>query len=66
MADFTYISAERLEHHFVKEGNRYRVAKHIRDMCVFSTHDLVKDPPFSKLDMIAGDQFAAKVAKTGE
>ena len=47
------ISAERLAHHFVKEGNRYRVAKHIRDMCVFSTHDLVKDPPFSKLDMIS-------------
>lgn len=47
------ISTERLEHHFVKEGSRYRVAKHIRDMCVFSTHDLVKDPPFSKLDMIS-------------
>lgn len=47
------ISAERLEHHFIKEGNRYRVAKHIRDMCVFSAHDLVKDPPFSKLDMIS-------------
>jgi two-component system CheB/CheR fusion protein len=46
------ISAERLEHHFVKEGSRYRIAKHIRDMCVFSTHDLVKDPPFSKLDLI--------------
>ena len=47
------ISEERLAHHFVKEGARYRVAKHIRDMCVFSTHDLVKDPPFSKLDMIS-------------
>lgn len=35
----------------MKEGARYRVAKHIRDMCVFSTHDLVKDPPFSKLDL---------------
>ncbi|MCW2109545.1 chemotaxis protein CheB [Bradyrhizobium elkanii] len=47
------ISTERLEHHFIKEGNRYRVAKHIRDTCIFSTHDLVKDPPFSKLDMIS-------------
>ena len=46
------LSVERLAHHFVKEGQRYRVAKHIRDMCVFSTHDLVKDPPFSKLDLI--------------
>lgn len=46
-------TVERLERHFVKEGQRYRVAKHIRDMCVFSTHDLVKDPPFSRLDMIS-------------
>lgn len=47
------ITVARLEQHFVKEGQRYRVAKHIREMCVFSTHDLVKDPPFSKLDMIS-------------
>ena len=47
------ITVERLEQNFVKEGQRYRVAKHIRDMCVFSTHDLVKDPPFSKLDMVS-------------
>ena len=46
-------TVERLERHFVKEGQRYRIAKHIRDMCVFSTHDLVKDPPFSKLDMVS-------------
>jgi len=46
-------TVERLERHFVKEGPRYRVAKHIRDMCVFSTHDLVKDPPFSRLDMVS-------------
>lgn len=47
------IDAERLERYFIKEGSRYRVAKHIRETCVFSTHDLVKDPPFSKLDMIS-------------
>lgn len=47
------LDAERLERHFVKEGSRYRVAKHIREMCVFSAHDLVKDPPFSKLDLIS-------------
>ncbi|HEU4805544.1 MAG TPA: CheR family methyltransferase, partial [Nitrobacter sp.] len=47
------INAERLERHFIKEGSRYRVAKHIRETCVFSTHDLVKNPPFSKLDMIS-------------
>ncbi len=47
------LTVTQLEQHFLKEGSRYRIAKHIRDMCVFSTHDLVKDPPFSKLDMIS-------------
>ncbi|UTP40895.1 hypothetical protein M9M90_06860 [Phenylobacterium sp. LH3H17] len=46
-------TAVRLEQHFCKEGQRYRVAKHIRDMCVFSAHDLIKDPPFSRLDMVS-------------
>ena len=48
-ADTTVV---RMNQNFLREGQRYRVAKHIREMCVFSTHDLVKDPPFSKLDMI--------------
>ena len=47
------ITTVRLEQNFTKEGQRYRVAKHIREMCVFSTHDLVKDPPFSRLDMVS-------------
>jgi len=40
------MTAVRLQQNFVKEGQRYRVAKHIRETCIFSTHDLVKDPPF--------------------
>lgn len=47
------VSPERLARDFVREGQRYRIAKHIREMCVFSVHDLVKDPPFSKLDLIS-------------
>lgn len=46
-------TSSRLEQHFSKEGERYRVVKEIRDMCVFSIHDLVKDPPFSKLEMVS-------------
>lgn len=46
------ITSAQLAAHFTREGQRYRVAKHIRDMCVFSTHDLVKDPPFSRLDLV--------------
>lgn len=49
------ISAERLAHFFTAEadGNTYRVHKNIRDMMVFSEHDLVKDPPFSRMDLIS-------------
>ncbi|MEO6852878.1 MAG: CheR family methyltransferase, partial [Rhodoferax sp.] len=51
----TDISPERLARFFTAEpdGSAYRVHKGIRDMLVFSEHDLVKDPPFSKLDLIS-------------
>jgi two-component system CheB/CheR fusion protein len=49
------ISEKRLENFFIKnsEGNNYRIQKNIRDMLVFSVHDVIKDPPFSKLDLIS-------------
>lgn len=47
------MSPERLEHFFVKEGSDYRVAKEIREMCIFSVHNVIKDAPFSKLDLIS-------------
>ena len=46
------LSPERLERNFVKEDGNYRVAKDIREMCLFSAHDLVKDPPFSRVDLV--------------
>ena len=47
------LSPERLNRWFVKEGASYSPIPEIRAMCVFSTHSLVKDPPFSKLDLIS-------------
>jgi two-component system CheB/CheR fusion protein len=49
------ISAERLARFFTAEpdGSAYRIHKNIRDMLIFSEHDLIKDPPFSKLDMVS-------------
>lgn len=49
------ISPARLARFFTFEpdGNTYRVHRGIRDMLVFSEHDLVKDPPFSKLDLVS-------------
>ena len=48
------ISPERLARFFSAEpdGSAYRVHKGLRDMLVFSEHDLIKDSPFSRLDLI--------------
>jgi len=49
------ISPERLARFFVAEsdGGAYRIHKHIRDILVFSEQNVIKDPPFSKLDLIS-------------
>lgn len=46
------ISAERISRFFSKDGNQYRVVPSIRKMVVFAYHDITKDPPFSKLDLV--------------
>jgi two-component system, chemotaxis family, CheB/CheR fusion protein len=47
------VSKERLDRFFTAEGSSYVISKHIRDMCVFSPHSVVRDPPFSRMDMIS-------------
>ncbi|WP_320826560.1 chemotaxis protein CheB [Reinekea sp.] len=49
------LTDKRLTRNFTMEanGNSYRINKNIRDMLIFSVHDLVKDPPFSKLNLIS-------------
>jgi len=49
------VSPERLERFFTPEadGSAYRINKGLRDLLVFSEQNLIKDPPFSKLDLIS-------------
>jgi two-component system CheB/CheR fusion protein len=47
------ITPERLKRFFVKVDRGYQISKTIRDTCVFARQNLVKDPPFSKLDLIS-------------
>jgi two-component system CheB/CheR fusion protein len=47
------VSAERLQRFFGKVGEHYRISKSIREMCVFARHDLTRDPPYSRLDLIS-------------
>ena len=47
------VSATRLNRFFVKTDNQYRVNAEIRKMVVFATHNVIKDPPFTKLDILS-------------
>jgi len=47
------IPSRLLEQYFIGESNFYRVSPIIRKMVVFANHDILKDPPFSKLDLIS-------------
>jgi len=47
------LSEERLRKYFIKEADHYRIGREIRDMVLFATHSLLKDPPFSKLHLIS-------------
>ena len=46
------VSKERLNRFFERTDVGYKIAKFIREMCLFSRHDVTSDPPFSKLDLI--------------
>lgn len=49
----TDVSPERLERYFVKQHNGYRVRRELREMLLFAVHDLLKDSPFSRLDLVS-------------
>lgn len=46
------VSPERLKRYFIREGDRYRVGKEIREMVTFATQNVIMDPPFTKLDIL--------------
>ena len=48
-----HVTPERLARWFVKEGDTYRVVKELREMCIFSPHNLIKDAPFSRIDLLS-------------
>ena len=49
------VSEDRLKRFFTADidGSSYRINKNIRDMLIFSEHDIIKDMPFSKMDLIS-------------
>ncbi|GAB3255777.1 hypothetical protein GCM10027347_17150 [Larkinella harenae] len=47
------VSPRRLSRFFTKQDDYYRINKTIRDLCVFAPHNIFKDPPFSRVDLIS-------------
>ena len=48
-----HVSPERLKRFFCKEEAGYRISKDIRERCIFSRHNVLADPPFSRVDLIS-------------
>ena len=46
------MSSERLKRYFVKVDRGYQVIKSIRDMVIFAQQNMIKDPPFTKIDIL--------------
>ncbi|HET7847975.1 MAG TPA: CheR family methyltransferase [Pseudolabrys sp.] len=63
------VSKMRLRRFFTGDDVSYAVNKEIRDMCIFSAHSVIRDPPFSRIDLIScrnlliyfGTEFQAQV-----
>ncbi|MGK2863115.1 MAG: chemotaxis protein CheB, partial [Chitinophagaceae bacterium] len=47
------VSPKRLQRFFTRSGGGYRITQTVRDMCVFAPHNILSDPPFSRVDFIS-------------
>ncbi len=47
------VSPERMKRYFVREESGYRIQQEIREMVIFAEHNVIKDPPFSHMDLIS-------------
>ncbi len=49
----TDVSAARLRRFFHKSDGGYQISRTIRDLCIFSTQNIFRDPPFSRMDLVS-------------
>jgi two-component system CheB/CheR fusion protein len=47
------VSAERRSRFFIADGGSYLVSKDVRELCIFSPHSVIRDPPFSRIDLVS-------------
>lgn len=61
------VSPERLQRYFREDASgEYRVSPEIREMIVFATHNLLKDPPFTRMDLILCRNFLIYLQPTAQ
>ncbi|MRR53375.1 MAG: PAS domain S-box protein [Deltaproteobacteria bacterium] len=53
----TDLSEERVNTFFIRSQDRWQVVKELREMILFATHSVIKDPPFSRLDLLVCRNF---------
>lgn len=51
--DLETVSPKRVQRFFTKADGGFRINKTVREMCVFAQHNILRDPPFSRLDFIS-------------
>ena len=47
------VTPERRKRFFTADGGAYVLAKTVRDLCIFSPHSVIRDPPFSRMDLVS-------------
>ncbi|HXW06873.1 MAG TPA: CheR family methyltransferase [Vicinamibacterales bacterium] len=52
-SDVADVPPERLRRYFVREGEEYRVRRELRDGMLFTVHNILRDPPFSGVDLVS-------------
>ena len=48
-----HVTSERLERFFIRQDGGWQVNRELREILLFSSHSFIKDPPFSRLDLIS-------------
>jgi two-component system CheB/CheR fusion protein len=47
------VSPERRKRFFIPDGGSFVVSKDVRELCIFSPHSVIRDPPFSRIDLVS-------------
>jgi two-component system CheB/CheR fusion protein len=66
VTDTADVSVERLRRFFTKEDECYRVRAELRELVLFSEHNIIKDPPFSYLDLASCRNLLIYLNRTGQ